>query len=116
MTKDQQDKAEKIVDGLLAYLKRNHEEVLANLIIEKLRQKTVLVKKATVFTPTPLSEQQKNRAVKLVKKLIKSDEVEVEFVFDPTIIDGLKIRVDDQLWDLSLSGQIHQLEDILNEN
>lgn len=106
----------KIARGLLSYLKKTNQESLLPLIVEELKTKIQAEKDtATVFSPCSLSLLQKQKAVKLAQRLTGLNNLKTKFAVDANLIDGLKVRLDDRVWDLSLASQINQLKDKLNE-
>lgn len=111
---DKDLKADKIAQGIISFLKKDKDEELIGLVIKKLQEKSFYGKKAVVISPTPLSELQKVKSKEIVKKLTKDSSVFVEFKIDPEIIDGMQIVYEDKLWDLSVSGQISEIIDLLD--
>lgn len=57
----------------------------------------------------------KNMVNEIVQQLINAQNTEIEYVEDPTLIGGLRIQTENQRWDLSLRGQLQQLEHNLNQ-
>ena len=103
---NKKNKANKIAKGLLKYLSVNNEEGLLPLVVGLLSKKVAKRIKVRVTTPVVLTIGQKRKAQDLSRALIKEKSVEVVYEVDPEIVDGMRIRYGDKLWDLSLVGII----------
>lgn len=102
------NKANIIARSFLTYLKNNKEEYLLEKVVEIL-SKNVEGEKVSVISPKVLSNEEKDRAVKLVAGLVGDKKVNINFTIDESIIDGLKIEYKDKLWDFSLAKQISSI-------
>lgn len=105
---DDQERVKAIIKGFLTFLKKSKQEYLLPLFVEKLK-KIKDLEKIEIFSPVCLNETQKNKASEMARKLTNDNDSVIEYQIDPTLIDGLKIRYQDRVWDISLSSQINQL-------
>lgn len=103
----------RIAEGILNYLKNSHQESLLPEIIEALRDRLSSPPQVTVVSPVNLSDAQKEKARRLVLRLIPNAPSAVEFKTDTAILDGLKIIAGDTVFDLTLAGKIDQLKESL---
>jgi len=69
---------------------------------------------AMVITPLKLTRKEEELATKLAQKLMKTETLKVEFSVDPEILDGMKLKYKDKLWDMSLSGQLDNMLQKIN--
>ncbi len=69
---------------------------------------------ATVYYAYPLTDAQKE---KLVEKLsrVSGKAVDAVYVEDKSLIGGIKVRLDDQLLDGSLSGRLENASGVMSE-
>jgi len=95
----------KLVDEFFSSVKEGKVFVLEG---EKLEGKKVVVTSAL-----PLTDEEKTA---LQKDIVERSEAEPEINFrvDPNLLGGLKIRVDDKLYDYSVSSQLTDLLGMLN--
>lgn len=94
--------------ALLARAKRL--EVLpeiARLYEEFYSEKRGLLK-VEVFVSTPLNEEQTARLRKALSKRLERD-IEIQETVDQSLISGLKVKVNDTVWDASLRGRLTRL-------
>jgi F0F1-type ATP synthase delta subunit len=103
-----EERAKVIAQGLLSFLKKNKEEHLLGLVVEKLGSKLSKLSKVVVVSPAELNPTQRKKAVLLIKKLTKLESFDVEYLVDEKLIDGLVIKSEGRVWDLSLSGQLKE--------
>ena len=69
-----------------------------------------------VTSAYPLTEEQKERLKKKLKRIVKT-EVDIKFQIDPSLIGGLRIKKGDILYDGSIKGNLLKLkEKILGED
>ncbi len=101
-------KADIIAKSFLAYLRNNKEEHLLESVLEKL-SKNVIDEKVSVISPKVLSQSEKEKVSNMVAKLVNNKKVNIDYIIDDSLIDGLRIEYKDKLWDLSLARQIDSL-------
>jgi len=130
-------KAEKIAAlTALLRLKRSYSEILERFlseVLEKRREKILLNlapvferllaekrkgTEGTIYTPFPVSEEQKAFVSQELAEYFeqKGYEPPISFAFDlqPGLLGGLKVSVDDHILDLSLQAQLLKAERHLN--
>jgi len=73
------------------------------------KKKTV----ATVITSTILTGDLDSRLKASLKKLTAKDEIDVEYVKDPSLIGGFIVKVGSTMYDSSIKGQLRLLKDEL---
>ena len=105
--KDRQ-KAEIIAKGIIAYLRKNKNENLLDLVVDALERRALRDNYALVTSALALTEKEKEKAKKLVEKLLNGKEAKIKFGEDASILDGIQVSYRDQIWDLSLAGQLQQ--------
>jgi len=110
------NRPENIAKGLLEFLKKTGQEQLLPEIINNLKKALLPQSSALVLSPIELSAIQKIKTQQLITKLAKQQVIDINFKVDSQVVDGLKIIVGDQVWDLTMAGQINQLADKLIKN
>jgi len=73
------------------------------------KKKTV----ATVITPIQLSGDLDSRLRMSLKKLTAKDEIDVEYINDPSLIGGFIVKVGSTMYDSSIKGQLRLLKEEL---
>lgn len=68
---------------------------------------------ATVITSTSLTGDLDSRLKASLKKLTAKDEIDVEYVKDPSLIGGFIVKVGSTMYDSSIKGQLRLLKDEL---
>lgn len=105
--------AEVVSRAIISMLRKNKAEYLLGDIIQLLKKENVMDSKVVVKTPDVLNDDQKHKAEKFVKGLIRQENFTIEYQIDPRIIDGIQVRFNDKLWDMSLEKQLNVfLEDL----
>ena len=104
------------IDKCAVYLKNKNllgkkEEILEAL--EKIINKEDGVIKAKVTTEVKLKTGLEKEIKEFIKKKYKSKEVILELKEDKELLGGLKIEVEDEIIDATLSNKIKQLQDYL---
>jgi F-type H+-transporting ATPase subunit delta len=66
--------------------------------------------KAIVTSPVAVSAEYETRLKKSLKKVTGRD-VDMEFIVDPTLLGGIKIRIGSSMYDSSIKGQLGLLRD-----
>jgi F-type H+-transporting ATPase subunit delta len=83
--------------------------VVVALYLEK--KKRVMV---VVMTPGVVQEIYTQRLTASLKKLTGKD-VDIEYVIDPTLLGGMRIKVGSTMYDSSIKGQLRLLKDDLKK-
>ena len=96
------------------HLLSKSKEILRNL--ENIIDTNSHILRARVTSSHFLSKKNLDTVQKELKKRYEVEEVLLETYEDPTLINGIKIEVGDEILDLSLVHQIHQLQDYLLKN
>ncbi|MCX8030385.1 MAG: ATP synthase F1 subunit delta [Thermodesulfovibrionales bacterium] len=68
--------------------------------------------KAVVATPTEITKEYEKELAKALAQLTGKD-VELEFIFDPSLLGGVRIQVGSTMYDSSIKGQLGLLKDKL---
>lgn len=80
--------------------------------LKEIRLKDYKITEAEVITVTPLSSEQKNRAVKTLKKISGTDMILTEKI-NPSILGGLIFKLNDSIVDASLIRKIREMNKLL---
>lgn len=97
---------DQIVAGVVAFLQQNGSEHLAAEVATQLARRYQQQLKAIITTPIALTQTQQRSAIKMVNKLSGVENLDYTFVQDDRVIDGMKVTINDHLYDLSLDGQL----------
>ena len=84
------------------------EEILTWFIDEVKRQKGI--GKAEVVSATELSAGQKEQIEKRLLETTSYKQMEMSYQVDPSLIGGLRIRIEDRVVDSSISSRLYELE------
>lgn len=68
--------------------------------------------KAVITTPAPLSKENEAKLSDSLKKITGRD-IDLEFVMDPSLLGGVRIKVGSTMYDSSIKGQLGLLKDKL---
>ena len=101
---------EEIVQGFLSFLKKTKKTSLLPRIVERLKKelpagKVAYAKMASL--PTPAEEKE---IEKYVEKVF-GEKLKVQFEVDPSLLAGLRLEVDDRVFDQSLKGRLKDLKE-----
>lgn len=66
--------------------------------------------KAIVTTPMPVSREYEEQ-LKQSLKLVTGRDIDMEFVLDPALLGGVRIRIGSTMYDSSIKGQLGLLKD-----
>lgn len=97
---------DQIVVGVVSFLQKNGSEHLAAEVASELARRYQHQLKAVITTPIALTQTQQLSAIKMVTKLSGVEGLDYTFVQDDQLIDGMKVAINDHLYDLSLDGQL----------
>lgn len=70
---------------------------------------------AKLVTPEKISESHEKEIVRIFKKEVGADDVEVDTKIDKSLIAGWKIKTNEYLIDASLSGRINRFRQALTK-
>lgn len=90
------------------------KEILEQL--EKIIDKDEKVVRAKVKSADVLSKKMIQELEENLKKRYKAKTIEIDEVIDASLINGLKIEVNDEVIDLTLQARLHQLQTYLIKN
>jgi len=111
-----QSEIEKAVADFADYIYRNRKLKLADKIIEQFeklynRQKGIV--EAEIVSREKFDAEQEKKLQSFVKEKYQAREVILKNVIDEKVKGGLIIRVDDEVMDGSVKGQLEKLRNIL---
>lgn len=90
------------------------EEILKAL--ERIINKEEGIIKAKVTTKSKIEKDFEKEIEEFLKSKYKAKEVILELKIDPEVLGGIKIEIEDEIIDTTLSNKIHQLQDYLITN
>lgn len=109
-TKKDKVEAKAIAKAFLNYLSEKGSSLLLPEIVNELKKEIEKMKKNVVIsTPIVLTADQKKSAVKLAHKLIGSSDVEIKYISDKTILDGIRVEYGDKVWDYTLASLLERV-------
>ncbi len=109
--RDNENFAKEVVSGVIDFLEKKGKLNLLDRVIRLLQEKSDS-DKITVLTPRPLILAEKDRVVKLVRKIVGDGKNEIVFAQDVSLLDGLRIESKNKIWDFSLSNQLSRFRKI----
>lgn len=65
---------------------------------------------ATVYSVRQLTDAEKQQLSKSFSKHLNKKEIKINNVVDPSVIGGVKIRVGNTIYDGTISGKLHRIE------
>ena len=83
-------------------------DILAKL--EKLINKKEERIKVRISTTKPIQEAKRKILLEIIKKKYKAKEVEFIESIEQKIIGGMKIEIDDEVWDNTIGGKLKKLQ------
>ena len=69
---------------------------------------------ATVYYVEPLTEDQKSALIKKLQK-ISNKVIEPEFIKDEGLIGGIKVQLDDKIFDGSIKNRLNKAKGVISE-
>jgi len=90
------------------------EEILKAL--EKIINREEGIVKAKITTRSEAEKEFEKKIEEFIKSKYKAKEVILELKVDPQVLGGIKIEIEDEIIDTTLSSKIHQLQDYLIKN
>lgn len=108
----------KIIHTYARFLKKRRMLGKVDKILEKFEKIATGQQKimyAKLMTPEKISESHEKEIVRIFKKEVAADDVEIETKIDKKLIAGWKIKTNEYLIDASLSGRINRFRQVLNK-
>ena len=96
-----------LVDSLIAKKPRNYIDVLKNY--RRLLQLELEKRRARVETASELDSTTSSELVANLKKKYGSD-LTAEFIVNPELLGGMRVRVGSDVWDGTVRNRLEQLE------
>jgi F-type H+-transporting ATPase subunit delta len=96
-----------LVDSLIARKPRNYIDVLKNY--RRLLRLEVEKRRARIETASEIDREASSRLVANLKKKYGAD-LTTEFVVNPRLLGGMRIRVGSDVWDGSVRNRLERLE------
>jgi F-type H+-transporting ATPase subunit delta len=90
------------------------DEILETL--EKIINKKSGVVKAKISMSNKFDEKTEKEVVDFIKKKYEAKEVQLEINISPKLLGGIKIEIEDDIIDTTLSNKINQLQNYLITN
>lgn len=84
--------------------------------LERIIDKDIGITKVKISSQSKLKEKEKKEIEEFVKKKYKSKEVELYLTENPKLLGGIKIEIDDEILDMTLSKKVQKLQNYLIEN
>jgi F0F1-type ATP synthase delta subunit len=109
-------KPEVLARNLKSWLKRRGEEKKFPLIVKALERRMRADEKkivVTAVTAHPLEKEAKVVVMKKAEKLFPHQTIELESRVDSSVIGGVKLSTDEQLYDATVSTQLKFLKNSL---
>ena len=96
-----------LVDSLIEKKPRNYIDVLKNY--RRLLQLELEKRRARVETASELDSTTSSELVANLKKKYGSDLI-AEFIVDPELLGGMRVRVGSDVWDGTVRGRLERLQ------
>ena len=106
--------SDEIIGLLTIVLRKNRQNILSQIFDEYLDmvKKGENISTALVTSAVPLAEETTKKIHDRLKKTLNKD-VEMQAKVDTTILGGLKIQVDNMIFDRTLNGRLEELKKAL---
>ncbi|NNC83102.1 MAG: ATP synthase F1 subunit delta [Flavobacteriales bacterium] len=107
--------SQKFIDILV----RKHREHLIDDVAEEVQKQYLVLKgvvRAEVVSAIPLSEEERNEVLRVVKQIDGRSEVQLKETVDTSIIGGFIITVGDKMVDQSVVGRLEKYRQKFNKN
>ena len=101
------DKVASLVESILAKKPRNYINILKNY--RRLLRLEIEKRRAKIESADELSPQATEQIVTRLKQKYGND-LEPEFVVDPTLLGGVRVRVGSDVWDGSVRNRLERLQ------
>jgi len=109
------DQVDKIVEGILIYLKARKAEQLLPQVIDKLQAKVKISQEtARIISAVSMTLEEQTSIKEYLKKTF-GKEFNAEVFVDPSIIGGFILHVGDEVIDKSIKGKLKKLSEDLED-
>ena len=96
-----------LVDSLIARKPRNYIDVLKNY--RRLLRLEVEKRRARIETASEVDREASSKVIENLKKRY-GDDLATEFVVNPQLLGGMRIRVGSDVWDGTVRNRLEQLQ------
>jgi F-type H+-transporting ATPase subunit delta len=96
-----------LVDSLIAKKPRNYIDILKNY--RRLLRLEVEKRRARIETATEVDSEARSKVIENLEKKYGSD-LTTEFVVNPQLLGGMRIRVGSDVWDGTVRNRLEQLQ------
>jgi len=96
-----------LVDSLIARKPRNYIDVLKNY--RRLLRLEVEKRRARIETASEVDREATSKVIENLKKRY-GDDLATEFVVNPQLLGGMRIRVGSDVWDGTVRNRLEQLQ------
>jgi F-type H+-transporting ATPase subunit delta len=96
-----------LVQSLIAKKPRRYLDILQNY--KRLLRLEIQKRHATIESATELSSQTSSKILAKLKKKYGND-LTTDFVVDPTLLGGMRVRVGSDVWDGSVRNRLQRLQ------
>ncbi len=96
-----------LVDSLIARKPRNYVDVLKNY--RRLLRLEVEKRRARIETASDLDREASSKVIENLKKRY-GDDLTTEFVVNPQLLGGMRIRVGSDVWDGTVRNRLERLQ------
>jgi len=96
-----------LVDSLIARKPRNYVDVLKNY--RRLLRLEVEKRRARIETASEVDREATSKVIENLKKRY-GDDLATEFVVNPQLLGGMRIRVGSDVWDGTVRNRLEQLQ------
>ena len=96
-----------LVDSLIARKPRNYIDVLKNY--RRLLRLEVEKRRARIETASEVDREATSKVIENLKKRY-GDDLTTEFVVNPQLLGGMRIRVGSDVWDGTVRNRLEQLQ------
>jgi F-type H+-transporting ATPase subunit delta len=96
-----------LIQSLIAKKPRRYIDILQNY--KRLLRLEIAKRHATIESASELSSQTSSKIVAKLKKKYGND-LTTDFVVDPTLLGGMRVRVGSDVWDGSVRNRLQRLQ------
>ncbi len=96
-----------LIQSLIARKPRRYIDILQNY--KRLLRLEIAKRHATIESASELSSQTSSKIVAKLKKKYGND-LTTDFVVDPTLLGGMRVRVGSDVWDGSVRNRLQRLQ------
>ena len=100
-------KIDSLIQSLIAKKPRRYIDILQNY--KRLLRLEIEKRHATIESASELSPQTSSKILAKLKKKY-GDDLTADFVVDPTLLGGMRVRVGSDVWDGSVRNRLQRLQ------